>query len=952
MPFFDSIRIGASGAADTAYTVDRSLKFNTTEQTVLTKTLSTSPTNRKKTTLSFWFKKSKLSTAQGILTSGASGTGGSTNGTRVYLNADDTIKVTTQVSNATVWEIDTNRKFRDPSAWIHFCMSLDTTQSTASDRVKIYFNGVQETSFSSASYPSQDYNDIWAYSNYRIGDWGGDYGYYVGYQSYIAEVITIDGQALDPSSFTETDATTGQLVPKDPSDLTFGTNGFHLKFADNSGTTSTTLGKDSSGNGNNFTPYNFSVSAGVGNDSVIDTPTNNFCTFNPLKKNISTPVSYTEGNLQYNGVSGNNYCRSSTTIPVSSGKWYAEFKMVSGYSATDPTLRIGIITSSAGHRDSNNDGLYYENTNNAVSVNYGAGGAVYVSNTSQITGLTTYTNNDVLGIALDLDNDKFFVSKNGTFFSNGTGTQDPAAGTNPLYSGGVITSRKSEGFEIAVQAYSDKVITADFGQQGFAYTPPAGFKAICTANFPDPAILFPNKHFGTILYTGTGSSRSVSNSSAVDFTPDWIWVKKRSGSEAHDLQDTVRGATKRLSSNTTDAEITAVGSIDSFISNGFTTNDAGTTNESGFTYAAWNWNAGDTDGKTYTVTVVSDSGNKYRFDGFGTSAVTLDLAEGGTYIFNMDDSSNASHPFSIGTAANGTVYTSGITYFLDGVSKTYSEYTSGFSAASTRRLHITVPASAPVLYYWCSVHSGMGGQINTNSTLGSSNFDGSIQSTVKVNATAGFSIVKYTGNATGGATFGHGLGVKPTAVILKRRDSGGSNWYLYQHKVNSGSNPEDYYLELNSNSTQSSSTKMTNGTSPTSTVFTLSNDGDVNASSGTYVAYCLSEVFQYSKHGSYVGNGNSDGAFVFTPFKPSFVLIKATTTSENWRLFDNKRNTFNQVNKHLIPSTSGAESTETGLDFVANGFKFRDSDAHQNGSGHTYIYLAFADSPFKNARAR
>ena len=130
--------------------------------------------------------------------------------------------------------------------------------------------------------------------------------------------------------------------------------------------------------------------------------------------------------------------------------------MVSAYSGTDPTLRIGIITSSAGHRDSNNDGLYYENTNNAVSVNYGAGGAIYVSNTSQITGLATYTNKDVLGIALDLDNDKFFVSKNGTFFSNGTGTQDPAAGTNPLYSGGVITSRKSEGFEISFQGYSDK----------------------------------------------------------------------------------------------------------------------------------------------------------------------------------------------------------------------------------------------------------------------------------------------------------------------------------------------------------------------------------------------------------------------------------------------------------------------------------------------------------------
>ena len=181
MGFYDAIRVGASGAAD-AFTVDRSLRFNTTDQTILTKTLSTSPTNRKKTTLSFWFKKSKLSTSQGVITSGASGTGGSASGTRIHFNSNDTIKVATQVSNSTVWNIDTNRVFRDPSAWIHFCMSLDTTQSTASDRVKIYINGVQETSFSSASYPSQNYDDIWAYGNYRIGDYGGDYGYYIGYQ--------------------------------------------------------------------------------------------------------------------------------------------------------------------------------------------------------------------------------------------------------------------------------------------------------------------------------------------------------------------------------------------------------------------------------------------------------------------------------------------------------------------------------------------------------------------------------------------------------------------------------------------------------------------------------------------------------------------------------------------------------------------------------------------------
>ena len=932
-------------AGKKAYAVDRSLRFNRADSTYVSRSVS-STGNRRVWTVSFWMKFCEvLGNSSQRIWSNDSGNG---SGDILKIEFDSGAD-----SNRRLSVIDNNhagsgirfvgeRRFRDPSAWYHIVLAVDTTQATATNRVKIYVNNEQISDWRSGSEhnhpPNQNYDtcvnlsgksNTWGRS-FTFGNSSADH-----FDGYLTEINFIDGFQYDPSYFGETDVTTGQWNPKKYVG-SYGTNGYYLNFSDNSGTTATTLGKDSSGNGNNFTPNNFSVAAGAGNDSVSDTPTNNFCTFNPLKKNISTPVTYTEGNLQYNGVSGNNYCRSSTTISVSSGKWYAEFKMVSGYSATDPTLRIGIITSSAGHRDSNNDGLYYENTNNAVSVNYGAGGAIYVSNTSQITGLATYTNNDVLGIALDLDNDKFFVSKNGTFFSNGTGTQDPAAGTNPLYSGGVITSRKSEGFEISFQGYSDKVVTADFGQQGFAYTPPAGFKAICTANLPDPTILLPNKHFDTTLYTGNAGTQTIDE---LNFAPDWVWIKSRSSAINHVAWDTVRGATLRVGPNQTNAEGTSANGLSAFTSDGYTLGDMANVNGSGLSMVAWNWNAGDTDGKTYTVKVVSDSGNKYRFDDYGTSAVTLDLAEGGTYIFDQSDSSNATHPLRFYTAADktGGDYTSGVT-------------TAGTPGSSGAYTQIVVAASAPTLYYQCSAHAGMGGQVNTNSTLGSSNFNGNIQSVVKANTTAGFSITTYTGTGSS-TTVGHGLGVKPDVIIIKCR-SNTDNWMVYHNQKNEGVDPEDYYLELNSTSAGPNSTVMLNDTAPTSTSVTIGSDNSVNGSSRTYVMYSFSGVTGYSKFGSYIGNGNADGAFIFTGFRPAWVMVKRTDASNDWPISDNKRSSFNLVDKALYADLSNSESTANRYDFLSNGFKIRNNLNESNASGGSYIYLAFAESPFKNARAR
>jgi len=235
-------------------------------------------------------------------------------------------------------------------------------------------------------------------------------------------------------------------------------------------------------------------------------------------------------------------------------------------------------------------------------------------------------------------------------------------------------------------------------------------------------------------------------------------------------------------------------------------------------------------------------------------------------------------------------------------------------------------------------------QWKANGGTTSSNTDGSITSTVQVDTTAGFSIVTYDGNGSSGATFGHGLGTVPNFIIIKNR-SEVKDWTVY-HGANTSA-PETDALFLNLTDATIDNAGYWNDTAPTSSIITVGDNTKVNSSGEQHVAYCFAEKQGYSKFGSYTGNGSADGPFIYTGFKPAWLLIKQSSASgENWRLFDSARSTFNQVNKHLVPSTAGAESAETGCDFLSNGFKLRDTDGHQNASGSTYIYMAFAEHPF------
>ena len=886
-------------AGKKAYEVERSFRFDSASGTHLERTPS-STGNRQICTFSCWVKRGDLNTTN-CLASAYSANNDSDNISlilRQLSSGNCEFRVVGYANNFRI----TNRLFRDVSAWYHIVVAFDTTQSSADDRIKVYVNGVQETSFSTSGSVTQNMNIAFNDTTiHKIGVQSNASSNYM--DGYMAEVNFIDGSQLTPASFGKTNATTGQWNPIKYTG-SYGTNGYYLDFSDNSSITNMCL--DKSGNGNNFSPDNCNTE-----DSMLDTPTNNFATLNALD---FTGGSLVEGNLKQDNSGATN---TSGTFGMQSGKWYWEiyFNNVSG-----GIFGIGIGESRKGSALNDLTRHYGYATNGQIytTVNGSSTAASYGNSLSA---------GDILGVKYDADARELHFLKNNV--SQGSAI---SVASGFLYLAGFHANNS----DITVNFGQDSTFAGAKTAQGntdangignFFYAVPSGFKAMCSANLPDPTIKLPNKHFDTLLYSGTGSSNSITG---LNFAPDWVWAKRRNAAGNHHLLiDQVRGGDKSLSSNLTDAENSNANRSMTFNSNGVTWNsDTGNANASGGTYVLWNWDAGETDGKTYTVTVVSDSGNKYRFDGFGTSAVTLDLAEGGTYIFNYP----SAHPFKFSTTADGT-HGGG------------SEYTTGVTHNSSTQVTIVVAASAPTLYYYCGSHSGMGGQVNTNSTLGSSNFDGAIQSTVKVNATAGFSITNFYPTAAGTAvTTGHGLGVTPDVAIVKSRGSS-ANWDVLHMSLGSS-----YKLYLNGTNAQISSGAW-GSTDPTSSVFTY-NPGNQN--NNNQIAYCFSEVAGYSKFGSYTGNGNADGTFVFTGFRPAFILHKDANSTEQWQIKDTARDTSNPVDVYLHPNLSNAENTSTNasVDFLSNGFKIRTSDGSHNTSGNTYIYLAFAESPFRNARAR
>ena len=574
--------------------------------------------------------------------------------------------------------------------------------------------------------------------------------------------------------------------------------------------------------GNHFTPTGLAIT-----DQMLDSPENNFCTWNPLDV-AGGDNTFSEGNLKLVVAAQSSAEETRGTFGFTTGKWYFEVKLIST-TTTAGYFNIGFKS---------DDLLKYWRVR-------GSDGETETTGGTQTTVAVSYTTGDIVGVLLDMDNGKWYVTVNGVMQNSGiaihsnlTGTVHPyvfnatSAGTH------TIQANFGQGDPDGENNFADSN-----GRGGFRHEPSQGYLAMCTANLkdadyapigPNSAAGTPDKHFDTVLYTGNGWDGTGSPDAGdphqfvggLNFKPDLIWIKARDQGYPNQLVDTVRGIDKVLDSgDTTVSAAVAEGpetAVAEVSDGGFEVGGQGYFNRLNTNYVAWCWKAG-----------------------------------------------------------NGTT----------------------------------------------------------------ENFDGTIASTVSVNQDAGFSIVSYTGNATEGATVGHGLSQAPEIIFVKNLDSA-ENWAVYALDGQST-------LFLNLDNGESTSDYTFDSTNTTSTVIQLGSGDLTNHNIERNIAYCWHSVEGYSKFGTYIGNGNADGPFVYTGFRPALIIFKRTNTAgSSWGMIDNKRDTDNPVGQHLYPDNPVAENTNAYGDFLSNGFKIRSTSGFHNTDTHTHVYMAFAEMPFKYANAR
>jgi len=1035
----------SSGFLTPIVLVTNSLRFRRSASAYLNRTFST-PTNGTTWTISYWAKIGIIGRANHFAPNL------STNEGSISIESDFALYVNARVST-TNYFLATTQVFRDPSAWYHIVVVLDTTQATSSNRVKVYVNGTQVTAFSTANYPPQNSTPTMGSAvSHAIGRVG-EAGYEFYYDGLFGEMNYVDGQALTPFSF----GTTSDLGVWQPIRYggSYGTNGFYLPFTSSAVTANYLVVAGGAGGGANV--------GGGGGAGGYKTSTLSVVLGTSYTVTVGAGGAAVLGNSGSAGGTGSNSVFDSITSSGGGGGGPFDTNGNSGGSGGGAgSGYTGARTGGTGTSGQGNAGGNAVSDSSFPIFSAGGGGASASGNSSTGSAAGTGgagTASSITGSSVTYAGGGGGAGGGATATGAAGGSGGGGAGGNELGNGTNGTANTGGGGG-GCGGGGTSLESSGSGGSGVVIISYAG-----SAKFTGGTI---TSSGGNTIHTFTSSGTLASNIAA-DYSPNGNnWTANNISLTAGSTYDSMTDVPTLTSA--TVANYCVMNPLDkntsATISNGNLTQDA-----SASAWRAVRSTYFVSSGKWYWETTLSGSGSDTGIIGISNASATLsNIPDANAYGYNgtngqkYTNSTNAVYgatfasgdvigialdmdagtlTFYKNNTSQGTAFTS-----LSGLfSPTFWQYLgytwnanfgqqpfaytppSGFVRLNTFNLPTpTIGATAAELaneYFDASLYTGNGSSVTvtnsggmqpdfvwikqrngtgyhmlfdsvrgvqkwltSNDTLAEttgtdnlsafnsngftvldggfvnpasgsmvgwqwrasnaaavSNTNGSITSTVSANTSAGFSIVTYTGNGTTGATVGHGLGVAPQFIMIKQTNAADS-WNCYHVSIGNGA-----AIFLNQSATPTTASSFWNNTTPSSTVITFGNAG---TNQNNNVAYCFAPIAGYSAFGSYTGNGSTDGTFVYTGFRPRFVMIKRTDSGNNWFILDTSRDTFNLANDQLLPNSSAAESTNTdcNIDILSNGFKLRTALDASNGSGGTYIYMAFAENPFKYANAR
>jgi hypothetical protein len=1001
------------------YNVNRSLRFRASASAYLNRTPA-SAGNRKTFTWSGWVKRGALASNYNFFSTWSGG--GSATG-YMRFNPDDTLDIFDYTGSAYVWRVNTTQVFRDPSAWYHIIIAIDTTQATSTNRVKIYVNGVQVSTFGTYTAPTQNLDTYFnaAQSTYLGAVNVGSPSQY--FDGYLAEVNFIDGQALTPSSFGAYD-TNGVWQPKKYSG-TYGTNGFYLPFTSGFNTTQAYAGSFNGSNQFLSVASSASLSPSTG-DFTVEANIN----LNTLPSSSSYAAIF-ENQIATTSASSDKFY---VAVKNNAGTYRLEIGQHStanvAYVNWTPT--VGTWYHVAVVRQSGTillfiNGVQQTVTNSTVfnGTNFGQNGASigaistplyfngYISNARYVVGSAVYTTGFTPPSSnlTNITNTQWLTLQNATIIDNSS------AARTITNNGSVVTSNQYP-FQYTLASISadysgnnnnwttnninSTILGTTYDSMIDSPTVSASASNYATWNpiFPFGNQTLTNGNLSVATGTTGGSIATISVSSG-----KWYWEVSPTTISAGTPR--VAGLVQAITAPTSltsksiylqnDGKYSINGAAAVTYGGAITTSDiVGVALDVGAQTVTFYKN-GSAMGSAISISSVYTSGDlvvpAIVQSGAANNAQAINFGQR-PFSYTPPTGFNALNTYNLPapSIANGAQYMAATTYTGNNSTNIINNGNNTTNATSFQPDMVWIKSRSSATNHMLddSVR-GVGKDLFTNLTsaesttniitsfnsngftlgpdgggagngnaltyvgwqwkaggTGVTNTAGTITSTVSASPSSGFSIATYSGNGTNGATVGHGLGVKPDMIIIKGRNaSTGSSQWICQHVSLSGGVTANSSTFTLSGYTQAIYLNLTNAAA------SYAFDAQVNGASGTYVAYCFSAVSGYSAFGKYTGNGSADGPFIYTGFRPKFVLWKiASGGTGSWWISDSSINQYNVNSTSLLPNLTNGDYSFTTIDMLSNGFKLRNNNNDLNTNGYTYIYAAFAENPFNYSRAR